>query len=582
MFCVQCGQENPDSGLHCWSCGNKLFKRAGSPQPVTAAPTPEPATPAPAIAHAVQTAFRDRKKLIVPNSVLLPQLCVNCANVGTLHQYRFAWMNPNYFVLFFLGILPYFIARLFLRKTVKLLVPLCDQHFNRSHRLRVAALVTLVVSIPAGFVVNAAVGEIDGTLWGVVSTGLLVVSGLVFLWMSYPLRAVLIDRNASTFMGACEDFLKSLPSLKDQRVESNPQMAYPIAPQQERLQGIEKSQPPASIAAQAVDQNKSGVVAKAAYATLWQRFQAYFCDLVMVYLVVFGLYFLSGLLGVFGKGFLSGDESEAKGIGVIVLCCYMILSLTVYHTTIGKYILGIEVASDRESGAYPSFWRVLFRETVGRFVSSLFFGVGYWKVPGSLKNKAWSDDIAHTVVQRRTVNRTLKNALAAFVVIAFFTDIGLVTWGYQLQERKKNHDAWESQVASISSQVSKARQTANEIYARNPNNLREIQANMTEMLSALDNYDRLLERYRQSIQRADRENLFASDVERHQVRVLLEVLDLRKQQSAKQRQEANLVLAFNPYSSSASELQSTMRLMDSDISALDRRASDKLAEIGIR
>ncbi len=183
--------------------------------------------------------------------------------------------------------------------------------------------------------------------------------------------------------------------------------------------------------------------AQVTYATLWERFLAYFADVIVIYLVVIGLYFLSGFLGAFGKGFLSGSNTEAKAIFMIALWCYMTLSLAIYHTTIGKYILGIEVASEQQIGAYPRFWRILVRETVGRFLSSLFFGIGYWKAFGNPKKQAWSDDIAHTVVKQRTVNPTLKNALALFVAIGLFVDIGLVSWGYQVQQHKKVHDAWE-------------------------------------------------------------------------------------------------------------------------------------------
>ncbi len=139
-----------------------------------------------------------------------------------------------------------------------------------------------------------------------------------------------------------------------------------------------------------------------------------------------------------------------------------------------------------------------------------------------------------------------------------------------------------AELAAISPEVAAARKTATEIVKREPKDLREWQANMRELVSALDNYDRLLDRDRRTMQRGDQENLYASDPERGQIRVLLEVLDLRKQQSAKQREEANLILAYDPSISNVSDLQSELRLTDSDVEGLDRRASELLADSGIK
>ena len=319
------------------------------------------------------------------------------------------------------------------------------------------------------------------------------------------------------------------------------------------------------------------------YATLTQRFLAYFADVVVVYLIVFLCYFVSGVLRVFGKSaFLSEDASEFQLVYVIVLCCYMIIALSIYHTTIGKYALELEVAAEASPNAYPSFWRILFRETLGRFLSSLFFGVGYWRVPGNEKKQAWSDEVAGTVVRVRKVNRTLRKALLAFVVIAFVVDAGLVVYGIQQEERQKLHEAWNKELSSAGSSVQSARSRADSIINREPGTLRDWQANMSELLSALDDYDQQLETYKQTLVRGEQQNLFDSTSERYQSQILLQVSDYRKQQSAKQRQEANLILSYDPSTSSFTELQSSLRLLDSDIAALDRKASESLAQIGIK
>jgi hypothetical protein len=320
-----------------------------------------------------------------------------------------------------------------------------------------------------------------------------------------------------------------------------------------------------------------------AYATMWDRFRAYFCDLVAVYFVVFGLYVLSGLLSTFGKGFLSESGDQAQVLFFIVLIPYMTISLAIFHTTIGKYVVGLEVASDTPVKSYPSFWRALLRESVGRLLSSLLFGAGYWMAIRDSKKQAWSDEIADTVVLRRSVSRKSRKVLSAFVALAFCADIGLVGLGLWVQDRQKRHDEWDKEVTSLSSQVVTARQAANDISSRsrNANDLREWQADMIEMIAALDNYDRLVDQYSQAAQRGIDENIASGD-ERHQMQVLLEVMNLRKQESAKERQEANLVVAFDPNRSNVADLKSELDLIDRDALVLESNAAAKMAEIGLK
>ena len=319
------------------------------------------------------------------------------------------------------------------------------------------------------------------------------------------------------------------------------------------------------------------------YASLGQRFQAYFADIVVVYLVVFLVYFASGVLKVFGKNpFLSEDASEVYVVYFIVLFSYMTIALTLYHTTIGKYALGLEVASAKTVGAYPSFWRVLLRETVGRFLSSLFFGIGYWRVNGNSKKQAWSDEVAGTVVKVRDVNRTLRRAFIAFVMVGFLVDVGLILYGVQVEEHQKNHAAWEKEVSAASTAVQNARSNTNSIISREPAKFHEWQSNMKELLPGLDNYDQRLDSWEQLLKRGERDNLFDSDSELHQLRILVQVIDLRKEQSVKQRQEAKLILDYDSSISTLGDLQSELRILDSDLAALDQKAADLLAEIGVK
>jgi hypothetical protein len=142
MFCGQCGKENPNSGVFCWNCGTKLHKEENQKDEVR----PRRPDDAPK-----SNAMRQQKNLMVPRGAALPQVCVKCGAPGVPYSYKFAWTSPGYLALFFLGIFPYFLVRLFVRKTVRLLVPLCEQHHRVAKNSGIAGIVVLLVSIPAGF-----------------------------------------------------------------------------------------------------------------------------------------------------------------------------------------------------------------------------------------------------------------------------------------------------------------------------------------------------------------------------------------------------------------------------------------------
>jgi hypothetical protein len=208
MSCSKCGKENPETGVFCWSCGNKLFRDEAQSQP-------ENVVPAVVDAPAIQTAMRDGKNLVVPRrDAVLPHFCVKCGVTGNPRPYKFAWMKPSYFILFYFGILPYFIARLFLRKTFRLTVPLCERHYNRAHNLGITATVILAVSIPVGLMVSKLLGGDDGMVVGFFTSFFLIVVGLVVVWLHYPLQAVHVGRDEATLTGACENFLGLLRPVR--------------------------------------------------------------------------------------------------------------------------------------------------------------------------------------------------------------------------------------------------------------------------------------------------------------------------------------------------------------------------------
>lgn len=83
------------------------------------------------------------------------------------------------------------------------------------------------------------------------------------------------------------------------------------------------------------------------------------------------------------------------------LLCYsaLILGMWAYGLTPGKYLLGIRVIKS-DTGLPASFWRMLLRETIGRWVSAFLCALGYiWAIFDANK-QGWHDKIAKTLVIR--------------------------------------------------------------------------------------------------------------------------------------------------------------------------------------
>lgn len=214
--------------------------------------------------------------------------------------------------------------------------------------------------------------------------------------------------------------------------------------------------------------------------------------------------------------------------------------------------------------------------------SSFFFGVGYWRVPRDPKKQAWSDEISGTVVRSRAFNPVLQRILTSFVVLILISEVGLTIYGLDVQERQKHHSEWQHQLSTISSDIGVSREAENELISREPKSLGEWRDNMRQLLPVLEQYDAKLDAYRAALTRGQQESLIMTEKERSRNLLLNQVANLRKQQNAKLREEANAVADYDPRISDFNTLQARLRSLDNDVSDLDHKASEKLATIGIK
>ncbi len=164
---------------------------------------------------------------------------------------------------------------------------------------------------------------------------------------------------------------------------------------------------------------------------------------------------------------LSLEKGAATGsIVAILLCCVAVFVYAVAFfsalakgMTPGKWLLSIR-AIDKRNGSTPGFGRMLVRETVGKFVSQLFFCLGFFWAIWDRDSQAWHDKLAGTVMIRRDqiISRNYPSAkwpataLVAFALAIFslWIPVGQKTTGIEAQAAQTSRPVLlpQSEVAS--------------------------------------------------------------------------------------------------------------------------------------
>lgn len=117
------------------------------------------------------------------------------------------------------------------------------------------------------------------------------------------------------------------------------------------------------------------------YAGFWVRLGAYAIDSIIVFvgllIVRFTMWTVTSLLG---DTFLGGDILFHYTLKDILLYAaqvlYFILCTYFTGTTLGKRAMNLRVISANDQKNL-TFLNVLYRETIGRFLSGFIFGIGY-------------------------------------------------------------------------------------------------------------------------------------------------------------------------------------------------------------
>ena len=168
----------------------------------------------------------------------------------------------------------------------------------------------------------------------------------------------------------------------------------------------------------------------------WARLLGIWADVFIFEAIFFPLLLAVGSFAMTMKPLASAANPGAVLLGIYVvgngivlplfLFLYVVVSESIWHTTIGKCIFGLGLRSSRPGRIYPTLGQILWRETWGRFASSVILYCGYWCLFRNTK-PAWSDRAAGTLVERRPFRRGLRTMwaiVACISVVVTFTAVG--------------------------------------------------------------------------------------------------------------------------------------------------------------
>lgn len=145
------------------------------------------------------------------------------------------------------------------------------------------------------------------------------------------------------------------------------------------------------------------------YAGFFVRLAAYIIDCIIVGAALLAVRFPMWLLSLSGAtGFLYRDFIFKYSVYDIVLyllkVTYFVLLTYFTGSTLGKRLLQIQVVSAENRKL--TFFEIVFRESVGRFLSALIIYVGYFMIGADRKKRGLHDILSDTCVvyhHRKTV-----------------------------------------------------------------------------------------------------------------------------------------------------------------------------------
>jgi hypothetical protein len=151
--------------------------------------------------------WREGDVLVCTPGADLPPRCVKCnAPVDdSPRRYIFHWHHPVIYLALLMGVLPYVILAIALRKRSAHVLSLCAQHERRRVRYVVIARASVLPLLLGALALDGAIGLLTGA-------AVMALMLLIGRLGSRVLSPQLVDHEQARFLGACDAFLRELPA----------------------------------------------------------------------------------------------------------------------------------------------------------------------------------------------------------------------------------------------------------------------------------------------------------------------------------------------------------------------------------
>lgn len=159
--------------------------------------------------------FRNGKDLIVRRGAKLPTICLKCGRPATGFIKKKIYWHPSWLLaLVLLGLWPYFIAVLVMRKSMGLNLPLCEAHRKRHRLLQILSAAALVVGL---FLLVLSFYSSTDEAPAIAGIGALFLLLGLISWAvkNMLLTATSIGDEFGVFRGASATFLERIPAKPD-------------------------------------------------------------------------------------------------------------------------------------------------------------------------------------------------------------------------------------------------------------------------------------------------------------------------------------------------------------------------------
>jgi len=227
----------------------------------------------------------------------------------------------------------------------------------------------------------------------------------------------------------------------------------------------------------------------------------------------------------------------------VIPIAYMSLAEFLFHGTLGKRLLRIQVQADSMVPRYQSFLRLLLRESVGKFVSGLVLGIGFLAGTWNPKHKTWADRMAGTVVVKTgNVRGRLKTLLLPLLLCA---NIG-VSIGLKEIPRNYSRNLTDQVITAENKTDDLHEQILNLLFGPNPSSIETYRNHLAALPSLLNEYEHKLAKEQDLVLKLRKLARFGVFDESMRLDTYEKAISLRRGIAQLARHHMQMVLAFDP------------------------------------